>query len=175
NKTKGTIRDMCKVLDIDLHTADEIARSFEDFEIDEIDAMIVGEIDEVPSAKPAIDNVKRYTELFDFVRKLNGLPKSFGLHACGKIIANNEFDYYLPSSYDADGIRFLQGDMHSVEDVGLVKIDVLGLRTLDQEYDTLEMSGESVEFITPKQNYGDPKVLDIFKSGDTLGIFPVSS
>ena len=175
NKTKGTIRDMCKVLDIDLHTADEIARSFEDFEIDEIDAMIVGEIDEVPSAKPAIDNVKRYTELFDFVRKLNGLPKSFGLHACGKIIANNELDYYLPSSYDADGIRFLQGDMHSVEDVGLVKIDVLGLRTLDQEYDTLEMSGESVEFINPKQDYGDPKVLDIFRSGDTLGIFQFSS
>lgn len=175
NKTKGTIRDMCKVLDIDLQTADEIAKSFESFEIDEIDAMIAGEIDIVPSAKAAIDNVKTYTELFDFVRKLNGLPKSFGLHACGKIIANNELDYYLPSSYDADGIRFLQGDMHSVEDVGLVKIDVLGLRTLDQEYDTLEMSGESAEFINPKQDYGDPKVLDIFRNGDTLGIFQFSS
>lgn len=175
NKTKGTIRDMCKVLNIDLQTADEIAKSFESFEIDEIDAMIAGEIDVVPSAKDAIDNVKSYTELFDFVRKLNGLPKSFGLHACGKIIANNELDYYLPSSYDADGIRFLQGDMHSVEDVGLVKIDVLGLRTLDQEYDTLEMSGESKEFINPKQDYGDPKVLDIFRNGDTLGIFQFSS
>lgn len=175
NKTKGTIRDMCKVLNIDLQTADEIAKSFESFEIDEIDAMIAGEIDVVPSAKDAIDNVKSYTELFDFVRKLNGLPKSFGLHACGKIIANNELDYYLPSSYDADGIRFLQGDMHSVEDVGLVKIDVLGLRTLDQEYDTLEMSGESKEFINPKQDYGDPKVLNIFRNGDTLGIFQFSS
>lgn len=175
NKTKGTIRDMCKVLDIDLQTADEIAKSFENFEIDEIDAMLNGEIDAVPSAKPAMANVRRYTELFDYVRKLNGLPKSFGLHACGKIIANNELDYYLPSSYDADGIRFLQGDMHSVEDMGLVKIDVLGLRTLDQEYDTLEMSGESPEFINPKQDYGDPKVLDVFRTGDTLGIFQFSS
>ena len=175
NKTKGTIRDMCKVLNIDLQTADEIAKSFESFEINEIDAMIAGEMDIVPSAKEAISNVKAHAELFDFVRKLNGLPKSFGLHACGKIIANNELDYYLPSSYDADGIRFLQGDMHSVEDVGLVKIDVLGLRTLDQEYDTLEMSGESAEFINPKQDYSDPKVLDIFRNGDTLGIFQFSS
>lgn len=175
NKTKGTIRDMCKVLDIDLQSADEIAKSFENFEIDEIDAMISGEMDVVPSAKAAMGYVKNHPELFDFVRKLNGLPKSFGLHACGKIIANNELDYYLPSSYDADGIRFLQGDMHSVEDVGLVKIDVLGLRTLDQEYDTLEMSGESAEFINPKQDYGDPKVLDVFRNGDTLGIFQFSS
>lgn len=175
NKTKGTIRDMCKVLDIDLQTADEIAKAFNDYEIDEIDAMIAGELDVVPSAQPAIEKVEEYPELFDYVRKLNGLPKSFGLHACGKIIANQELDYYLPSSYDADGIRFLQGDMHSVEDVGLVKIDVLGLRTLDQEYDTLEMSGESAEFINPKQDYGDPKVLDIFRTGDTLGIFQFSS
>lgn len=175
NKTKGTIRDMCKVLDISLSEADAIAKSFENYEIDEIDAMISGDIDVTPSAKEAILYVKKYTELFDYVRKLNGLPKSFGLHACGKIISTRELDYFLPSCYDANGIRFLQGDMHDVEDMGLVKIDVLGLRTLDQEYDTLEMSEESIEFVNPKQRYNDERVLNIFKSGDTLGIFQFSS
>ena len=175
NKTKGTIRDMCKVLDISLSEADEIAKSFENYEIEEIDAMISGDIDKTPSAQAAISHVKKYTELFDYVRKLNGLPKSFGLHACGKIISTRELDYYLPSCYDANGIRFLQGDMHDVEDMGLVKIDVLGLRTLDQEYDTLEMSGESPEFLNPKQRYNDERVLNVFKSGDTLGIFQFSS
>lgn len=175
NKTKGTIRDLCKVLELDLATADQIAKSFEHFEIDDIDSMIRGEIPVSTSAQDAIKNVKHYTELFDYVRKLNGLPKSFGLHPCGRVISVRDLDTFLPSCYDDSGIRFLQGDMHDVEDVGLVKVDVLGLRTLDQEYDTLEMSHQTMEFLDPRQRYTDPKVLDIFRKGDTLGIFQMAS
>ncbi len=176
NQTKGTIRDMCKVLDIDLETADKIAKSFEYYEIDEIDNLIESGEKISPKAQDAINYIYLYPELFDYVRKLNGLPKSFGLHACGKVISIRPLDEFLPSCYDKNGIRYLQGDMHDVEDVGLVKIDVLGLRTIDQEYDTLEMSGESIEYINPKkQNYSDQKVLDIFRNGDTVGIFQFSS
>lgn len=175
NQTKGTIRDMCKVLNIGLDDADRIAKSFENYEIEEIDRMISGELPVSGNAKDAIRNVNEYPELFDYVRKLNGLPKSFGLHACGKIVATRELDYFLPSCYDSEGIRYLQGDMHDVEDVGLVKIDVLGLRTLDAEYDTLEQSGETKEFLNPKQSYSDEKVLDVFRKGDTVGIFQMSS
>lgn len=175
NKTKGTIRDMCKVLDISLDCADKIAKSFENYELDEILDMINGEIPKEKSAAEAISYVKMYPELFDYVKKLNGLPKSFGLHACGKIISTRDLDEFLPSCYDSTGVRFLQGDMHDVEDVGLVKVDVLGLRTLDQEYDTLEMSGEPKEFLDPKQNFNDKKVLNVFRNGDTVGIFQFSS
>lgn len=175
NQTKGSIRDFCKVLDIDIETADRIAKAFSSYELDDIDAMLSGVVKPVASANDAIYFVNNYPELFDYVRKLNGLPKSFGLHACGKVISTKELDYYLPSCYDADGIRYLQGDMHDVEDVGLVKIDVLGLRTLDQEYDTLEMTEESEEFINPKQDFHDKKVLDIFKNGNTIGIFQMAS
>lgn len=175
NQTKGTIRDMCKVLDIDLQHADEIAKAFEQYEIDEIDNMISGTIPTEAAASDAIQYVRTYPVLFDYVRRLNGLPKSFGLHACGKVISTRELDEFLPSCYDDDGIRYLQGDMHDVEDVGLVKIDVLGLRTLDQEYDTLEQSCETAAFIDPKQEYSDDKVLDVFRNGDTLGIFQMAS
>jgi DNA polymerase-3 subunit alpha len=176
NQTKGTIRDMCKVLDIDLTTADKIAKSFDNYEIEDID-YLVNNKEKIPdSAKDAIAYIETYPVLFDYVRKLNGLPKSFGLHACGKVISTRPLDEFLPSCYDSDGIRYLQGDMHDVEDVGLVKIDVLGLRTLDQEYNTMEMSNKSIESINPKiQNYSDPKVLDIFRKGDTVGIFQFSS
>lgn len=176
NHTKGTIRDMCKVLGIDLQTEDMIAKSFESYEIDEIDNLIsAGE--KIPdSAKEAVAYINKYPELFKYVRKLNGLPKSFGLHACGKVIATRPLDEFLPSCYDGNGIRFLQGDMHDVEDVGLVKVDILGLRTLDQEYDTMEMTGKDGEYINPKtQDFSDPKVLSIFRSGDTTGIFQFSS
>ena len=167
---------MCRVLDIPLETADEIAKSFELYEIEELDALVeTGE--KIPeNAKEALSYVKSYPDLFRYVRKLNGLPKSFGLHACGKIISTRPLDEFLPSSYDDAGVRYLQGDMHDVEDVGLVKIDVLGLRTLDQEYDTLEMSDNGQEYINPKeQDYSDPKVLSVFKNGDTTGIFQFSS
>lgn len=97
------------------------------------------------------------------------------VHNCGKIVATRDLDYYLPSCYDSNGIRYLQGDMHDVEDMGLVKIDVLGLRTLDAEYDTLEQSGEGPEFLDPKQDYSDEKVLSIFRKGDTVGIFQMAS
>lgn len=175
NQTKGTIRDMCKVLDIGLTEADRIAKCFENYEIDEIDRMISEELPTPEGAKEAVSCVKSYGELFECVRKLNGLPKSFGLHACGKIVATRELDYFLPSCYDSNGIRYLQGDMHDVEDMGLVKIDVLGLRTLDAEYDALEQSGEGADFLDPKQDYSDRKVLDIFRKGDTVGIFQMSS
>ena len=176
NLTKGTIRDMCKVFDIDLKTEDVIAKSFERYEISEIDALIDTEEKIPESAKDAVKYIGKYPELFQYVRKLTGLPKSFGLHPCGKIISTRPLDEFLPSCYDKNGVRYLQGDMHDVEDVGLVKVDVLGLRTLDQEYDTLEMSKQDIEYINPKsQNYADPKVLDIFKKGDTVGIFQMSS
>lgn len=175
NYTKGTVRDMCRVLGIELSQADSIAKSFGDYQIEEIDSMIAGDIPTPDNAKEAVRYVKQYSELFRYVRKLNGLPKSFGLHACGKIISVGELDDYLPSRYDANGIRFLEGDMHDVEDVGLVKVDVLGLRTLDQEFDTLEMSGEDRSFIRSKQSFNDKKVLDVFRNGDTVGIFQFSS
>jgi DNA polymerase-3 subunit alpha len=176
NQTKGTIRDLCKVFDIDLKTADLIAKSFDNYEIDEIDnILLIG--DKPPSgATDAINYIQLYPKLFEYVRKLNGLPKSFGLHACGKVISTRPLDEYLPSCYDDNGVRYLQGDMHDVEDVGLVKIDVLGLRTLDQEYDTMEMTQEGIDYIDPKtQDYTDPKILDIFRKGDTVGIFQFSS
>ena len=175
NLTKGTIRDMCKVLDINLKEADQIAKAFDSYEIEEIDAMISGDIPTPPSANIAIGCVMRYTKLFAYVRKLVGLPKSFGKHPCGKIIAINDLDNYLPSRYDDNGVRFLQGDMHDIDSVGLVKADILGLRTLNQQFETHELSGESADFLDTKQQMGDDRVMQLFRNTDTVGIFQFSS
>lgn len=174
--TKAMVRDIGKTLDIPLKTTDAIAKSFGEFEIEDIDQMISGEVPVIDSAKEAIKYVKEFPELFKYVRRLSGLPKSFGLHACGRVISTRPLDEFLPSSYDANGIRFLQGDMHNVEDMGLVKIDVLGLRTINQLFDTLEQSGEPYDYIDPKkQDFSDEKVIDIFRNGKTTGIFQFSS
>ena len=175
NKTKGCIRDLCKNMGIDLNTADMIAKSFGEYQIDDIDAIVIAGEKVPESMREAYEFTQKYPKLFDYVRKLSGLPKSFGLHACGKVIATQELDYYLPSCYDDNGVRYLQGDMHDVEDVGLVKVDVLGLRTLDHEYDALELSGNGEEYINPKQKYDDDAVWELFRRGDTSGIFQFAS
>ena len=175
NKTKGTIRDMAKVLGIDLKEADRISKAFDDYEIDDIDSMLSGDIPTIATADIAISYVIRYKKLFDYVRKLNGLPKSFGLHPCGKIIAIKDLDNYLPSCYGSDGVRYLQGDMHDTDSLGLVKVDVLGLRTLNQQFDTHELSKESDEFLSTKQSMGDDKVMQLFRNTDTVGIFQFGS
>lgn len=118
-----------------------------------------------------IDTVYNITVLDDSSYTVENIS----VHNCGKIVSTKELDFYTPSCYDKDGVRYLQGDMHDVEDMGLIKVDVLGLRTLNQEYDTLEMSNESKNFINSKQDFSDPKVLNIFKKGNTVGIFQFSS
>ena len=172
--TKSLVRDIGKLIGMDLAATDVIAKSFNGFEIADVDFNIErGKIP--PEMQAAAEFVQKYPRLFQFVRKLYGLPKSFGLHPCGKVVSTAALDNFLPSCYDSNGVKYLQGDEHDVEDVGLVKVDILGLRTLDQEYDTLELSGEDESFIDPKQPYDDDKVFEIFRSGDTTGIFQFSS
>lgn len=175
NLTRGTIRDMCKALDIELKVADQIAKSFGAYEIEDIDAMIAGDIPTSASATEAIGHVMRHRELFAYVRKLTGLPKSFGLHPCGKIIAVQDLDNYLPSCYDSDGVRYLQGDMRDTDSVGLVKADVLGIRTLNQLFETHELSGEPDSYLSTKQSMDDEKVMELYRSADTVGIFQFAS
>lgn len=172
--TKSLVRDIGKLIGMDLQTTDMIAKAFDGFEVADVDFNIErGKVP--PEQQAAAEFVKKYPKLFSFVRKLYGLPKSFGLHPCGKVISTAPLDNFLPSCYDSNGVRYLQGDEHDVEDVGLVKVDILGLRTLNQEYETLELSGCTEDFIDAKQPYNDEKVFDIFRSGDTTGIFQFSS
>ncbi|MCM1334183.1 MAG: DNA polymerase III subunit alpha [Bacteroides sp.] len=173
--TKSLVRDIGKLMGMELQITDAIAKSFSGFEIQDIDRSIESGIRLSEQMQAAYQFTLQYPKLFEYVRKLYGLPKSFGKHPCGKIISTRPIDEFLPSCYDTDGIRFLQGDEHDVEDVGLVKVDILGLRTLDQEYDTLLLSGEEPSFVATKQKMDDERVYQLFRSGDTVGIFQFSS
>ena len=175
NLTKATIRDMCRSLEYGVTNADIIAKAFENYELDDIDKMINGELPVIDDAKKAISEVKNDKKLFRYVRRLNNLPKSFGLHACGKIIATRELDYYLPSNYDDNGVRFLMGDMHDIEDLGLIKIDLLGLRTITALFDALSLIGEDKSYIASNQPLTDKNIYEAFAKGDTAGIFQFSS
>jgi DNA polymerase-3 subunit alpha len=97
-------------------------------------------------------------------------------HNCGRVICMQDLDYYTASCYHSSGERYLQGDMHDIEDLGIVKIDLLGLRTVDVIYDVLDLIGKDYEYINPKKlDFTDEKILDVFKKGDTVGVFQFES
>lgn len=121
--------------------------------------------------------IKAYPKLFHYAQRLLGLPRSYGSHPCGKVVTIDEVQYYTAISIDKKtGQYILQCDMKDADALGLVKIDTLGLRTVDVIYDVLEMIGKDYHYINPaKQNWKDQKVLDVFRQGFTFGVFQFES
>lgn len=163
---KGAIKDIGRVLGIPFEITNEITKNLD------------GETIEEALASGVLDNYKdEYPQLFEYASKLSGLPKSFGVHPCGKCITIKKAEYYNAIEWnDGNKTWVLEGDMHSADDLGLVKADFLGLRTLDVIYDTLEMIGKDYDYIAPhKLNMNDPKVWNEFAQGNTDCIFQFES
>jgi DNA polymerase-3 subunit alpha len=163
---KGAIKDIGRVLDIPFEITNEMTKLLGDETIDE--ALENGVLDKYKDD---------YPELFEYASHLSGLPKSFGMHSCGKVICMKNADYYNALEYVPDkNVWVLQGDMHTADDLGLVKIDLLGLRTLDVIYDVLEMIGEDYSYIAPHRiDLCDKKVWNEFSNGNSLLIFQFES
>ncbi len=98
------------------------------------------------------------------------------VHNCGKVITMSEVVYYNAIDINDNGEAILQGDMHTADDLGLIKADFLGLRTVDVIYDTLDLIHKDYEYIAPHNlNFNDEKVWENFRNGFTSGIFQFES
>lgn len=160
---KSAIKDIGRVLGIPFEITNQITKTMGDDTIE-------GALMTNPKFKAY---EKEYPQLFNYAKKIAGLPRSYGKHACGKIISVDEMQYYTGVSIN-DGEYVLQLDMKDAEALGLVKVDVLGLRTLSVIYDTLDMIGKDVDYIR-NLDFEDPKVLSIFQNGYTDGVFQFES
>lgn len=161
---KSAVKDVGRVLGIDFNITNQITKDLNDLSID--DARHEGYI-----AKWE----KQYPKLFEYAEKIAGTPRSFGKHPCGRCITVDDTLSYHALA-DNDGELVFQMDMDDAEELGLVKIDALGLRTIDVIYDTLDMIHKDYEYINPsKMNMVDPKVLEVFQNGFTDGVFQFES
>lgn len=163
-KARGAIKDIGRALGVSFEVTNKMTKNIENETIYE--ALELGLLDEYK---------EDYSDLFNYATKLSGLPKSFGVHACGKIISTQVIDYYHPTT-EVDGNIVYECDMDAVESLGLVKIDLLGLRTIDMIYDTLDMIGEDYNYINPNTiDFYNDDVLKVFNEGLTNGIFQFES
>lgn len=162
---KGAIKDIGRVLNIPFDVTNEMTSLLDGETIAE--ALELGILDKYKD---------KYPELFEYAERLAGLPKSFSAHPCGKCICMKDVIYYNATDINDNGEAILQGDMHTADDLGLVKVDLLGLRTVDVIYNTLRMIGKDYEYIAPHNlNFKDEKVYENFRNGFTAGIFQFES
>ena len=162
---KGAIKDIGRVLGIPFDITNAMTAQLDKETIN--DVIELGLLDKYKNL---------YPELFEYAQRLAGLPKSFGSHPCGKVASMNDIVYYNAVDINDNGEVILQGDMHTAEDLGLIKADFLGLRTVDIIYDTLDMIGKDYEYIAPHNlKFDDEKIWENFKNGFTSGIFQFES
>lgn len=165
NWAKGTIKDIGRALNIPFEVTNAMTKKLTNETIEE--ALNLGVLDEYKD---------KYPELFEYAQKLAGLPKSFSIHPSGKIIAMNDLTYYAPITM-SNGDIALQCDMRDAESLGLVKVDLLGLRTIDVIFDTLQLIGKSWDFIDADKIdlYDENVYKNIFQTANTDGIFQFES
>ncbi len=134
-------------------------------------------IDESPELQQLRKDNEEAAEVLELSLKLEGCARSIGKHAAGVVIAPNDIHEFTPLHYDVEtNSMATQLDMYDVEEVGLVKFDFLGLRTLT----VINNAVKSVQKINPEFNlndisYDDSKVFNLLSSGKTKGIFQLES
>lgn len=190
--TKVAIRDIGKVLDEDPNSPyykklpynlrDEVAKMIPTIKtIDDLGEETEKEetLQNVLSVNPKMTVIyQQFPKWFYYVLQLEGLPKSRGRHAAGTIIAPKPVVDYAPLCQDKDGAIMLQLEMHAaMDDLSLIKMDFLGLKTLDVVDDALKIAGLTWDDVDINHlDLDDREVYDnIYKNGHTVGVFQMES
>lgn len=171
-KAKAAIRDVGRALNISYAETDAIAKA-----VPADLKMTIGKaLDMNPELKAAYDGDKKIAQLIDTARALEGMPRHASTHAAGVVISKKSINEYVPL-YLADKGISTQFTMTTIEELGLLKMDFLGLRTLTVIRDALEMieknHGRKIDF--SKMTYDDPKPYEMISNGNTHGVFQLES
>ena len=168
---KMVIRDVARVLDYPYSEADKLAKMIPN----EVHITIKKAMDMNKELKDLYDSDADVHKLLDIAMALEGMPRQASTHACGIIIAREPVVNYVPL-YARDDIISTQYIMTTLEELGLLKMDFLGLRTLTVIRNACELvkknRGIDVKF---DQNMDDPKVYKLWQDGNTIGIFQFES
>ena len=170
---KGVVRDVGRVLDLPYAMCDSIAKM--------IPNDLGMTLDKALTANP--DLKKLYNEdeqthyLIDMSKRLEGLPRHASMHAAGVVIGSRSIDEFVPLSRAADGTITTQFTMTTIEELGLLKMDFLGLRTLTVIQNAVRLAEKDygIKLDMDHIDYNDKKVLESIGTGRTEGVFQLES
>jgi len=170
---RGVIRDVGRVLDMPYAQVDAIAKMVPN----ELNITIKRALEVNREFRKMYEENPDVTELIDMSKRLEGLPRHTSMHAAGVVISQKPVDEYVPLSRASDGSITTQFTMTTLEELGLLKMDFLGLRTLTVIQNAVRLVKEDtgVEIDTRNIDYNDAKVLTMIGTGKTEGVFQVES
>lgn len=170
---KGVIRDVGRVMDLPYSYVDSIAKMIPN----ELNMTLDKALDMNPEFRKLYNEEEQVHFLIDMCKRLEGLPRHTSMHAAGVVICQKSADEFVPLSRGSDGSITTQFTMTTLEELGLLKMDFLGLRTLTVIHDAVNFIKES-QNITVKVDeidYNDEKVLASIGTGKTDGVFQLES
>ena len=173
---KGVIRDVGRVMDLPYAFVDGIAKMIPRGQNNQ-PVSLERALEMNPDLKKLYQEDEQVHELVDMSRRLEGLPRHTSMHAAGVVISQKSIDEYVPLSLGSDGSAVTQFTMTTLEELGLLKMDFLGLRTLTVIQDAARLASKSTGSTVDmeKIDYDDKKVLDSIGTGRTDGIFQLES
>lgn len=183
---RGVIRDVGRVMDLPYNFCDTIAKNIPN----ELNITIEKALVMNPELRGMYESDESVHTLIDMAKRLEGLPRHTSMHAAGVVISQEAMDEYVPLSRASDGTITTQFVMTTIEELGLLKMDFLGLRTLTVIKDAVKLVEKNhgiridvdhIDYIGPQDSdavlidYNDKKVLDSIGTGKTDGMFQLES
>lgn len=170
---RGVIRDVGRVLDLPYGFVDNIAKNVPNELNITIDKALVMN----PDLRNMYETDDTIRHLIDMAKRLEGLPRHTSMHAAGVVISQKPMDEYVPLSRANDGTITTQFTMTTIEELGLLKMDFLGLRTLTviDSAARLAEKAHNISLDMDHIDYDDKKVLEMIGTGKTEGVFQLES
>ena len=170
---RGVIKDVGRVMDVPYVQCDTIAKMIPQ----ELNITIDKAMKANPELKKIYETDETVRKLIDMSRRLEGLPRHTSMHAAGVVISQKPVMEYVPLSRGSDGSLVTQFTMTTLEELGLLKMDFLGLRTLTviQNAEKLVRRDKGIELDMDKIDYEDKKVYGMLGAGKTEGVVQLES
>ena len=170
---KGVVRDVGRVLDLPYAMCDSIAKMIPNDLGMTLDKALTAN----PDLKKLYNEDEQVKYLIDMSKRLEGLPRHTSMHAAGVVIGSRSIDEFVPLSRAADGTITTQFTMTTIEELGLLKMDFLGLRTLTVIQNAVRLAEKDygIKLAMDHIDYNDKKVLESIGTGRTEGVFQLES
>lgn len=170
---RGLFKDICRIMEVPFSTSNQLAKLIPESAFYE---SVEHSLSSSSELKALYDSDSLVKEIVDMAREMEGCIKSLGIHAAGVILSDEPVYKYVPL-FSSKDMPVTQFDAHAVEDVGFLKIDVLGLQTLSvihQAFDFIKQN-KNIDLNMENIPLDDIATYKVFSSKNTLGIFQMEA
>ena len=169
---KSVIRDVARVMGISYGEADVISKMIES----KPGVKLAKEFEAKPELRELIESSATYEELWEYALKLEGMSRNVGVHAAGVVIGDRALDEHVPLTRGNEGEVVTQYDMGAITDVGLLKMDFLGLKNMTVIQEAINhIHKYDPDFDIYKISLEDEPTFKMLNAGETMGVFQLES